>query len=155
MGFAKKVSAVVLPAGAIALGLVAAQGLESAQGIIKYRKSVMKSQAGHIGAIGAIAKGQVPFKQDLVAHAVALRSTSKMILEAFPEGSGTGDTRARPEIWTEWIKFEQAARNFEKESEKLVQVAKSGDLEQVSSQFLAVAKACKGCHKPFRKKKKK
>ena len=153
MGLAKNVLSIVLLTGALALGTVAAQAPDSPQGIIKYRKSVMKSQAGHLGAVGGIAKGQVPFREDLAAHAAALQSTSKMIVRIFPEGSGTGNTRAKPEIWTNRSEFEQVARKFEEETEKLVLIAESGHLGQVSSQFLAVAKACKACHKPFRKKK--
>jgi hypothetical protein len=40
--------------------------------IIKYRKAVMKSQAGHMGAVAKIVLGKVDFRDDLLYHARAL-----------------------------------------------------------------------------------
>ncbi|MFQ5989206.1 MAG: hypothetical protein ACE5K9_04750, partial [Candidatus Methylomirabilales bacterium] len=58
---AKKGSAVVLAAGVICLGIGAVRAQDAAEGIIKYRRNVMKSHAAHIGAIGGVVKGQVPY----------------------------------------------------------------------------------------------
>ena len=150
---AKKGSAFVLAAGVICLGIGATRAQDAAEGIIKYRQNVMKSQAGHLGAISGVVKGQVPFKEHVAIHAAALNGTSRMILQLFPEGSGRGETRAKPEIWQQWSKFEQAAQKLQDETAKLAQVANSGDLEQISAQFTVVGKACGGCHKPFRKRR--
>lgn len=150
---ARKGSAVTFAAGVICLGIGAARAQDAAEGIIKYRRNVMKSHAAHFGAIGGIVQGQVPYKAHVAVHAAAINGTSKTIPQIFPEGSGTGETRAKPEIWQQWSKFEQAAKKLEEESAKLVEVAQNGDMKQLTPQFLAVGKACKGCHKPFRKRK--
>ncbi len=150
---ARKGFAVVLPAAVICLGIAFARAQDAAEGIIKYRQNVMKSQAGHLGAISGVVKGQVPFKEHVAAHAAALNGTSRMILQLFPEGSGTGETRAKPEIWQQWNKFKQAAQKLQDETAKLVQVADIGDLDQITTQFVVVGKACGGCHKPFRKRR--
>lgn len=152
-GSPKKGFAFMLPAGVICLGIAVAQAQDAAEGVIKYRQSVMKSHEAHMGAMGRIVQGQVPFTEHVAGHAAAIRSTSKMIPQIFPEGSGTGETRAKPEIWQKWSQFEQAAQRLQQESAKLVQIAEDGDLKQITSQFLAVAKACKGCHKSFRKRR--
>jgi cytochrome c556 len=78
---------------------------------------------------------------------------SVMNPQIFPEGSGTGETRAKPDIWQKRSQFEQAALTLQQESAKLVEVAQGGDMKEITVQYLAVAKACKGCHKPFRKRK--
>lgn len=130
-----------------------AQAQDEAESVITYRQNVMKSQAGHFGAIGEVVKGQIPYQKHVAVHAAALHGTSKMILEMFPEGSGTGETRAKPEIWRQWSEFEQAARHLEQESARLVEIAQSGDIKQITPQFLAVGETCKGCHTPFRARK--
>ena len=149
----KRGSVVVLTVGAICLGITAGRAQDAAEGIIKYRRNVMKSHAAHIGAIGGIVKGQVPYTGHVAVHASALQGTSKLILQLFPEGSGIGETRAKPEIWQRWSEFEQAAKRLQRETAKLVQIAESGDIKQITPQFIAVGKACGGCHKAFRKRK--
>jgi cytochrome c556 len=150
---AKQSFVVVALGGVMGFGIAAVRAQDEAQGVIKYRQKVMKSHAAHFGAIGGIVQGHVPYKAHVAVHAAAINGTSKMIPQIFPEGSGTGETRAKPEIWQQWSKFEQAAKTLEEESAKLVEIAQSGDMKQLTSQFLAVGKACKGCHKPFRKRK--
>ena len=144
---------VVVLAGVMGLGITASQAQDDAANIIKYRQNVMESQAGHFGAMGGIVQGQVPYRGHLAVHAAAIHGTSKMIPQMFPEGSGTGETRAKPEIWQQWSEFEQAAKKLQEESARLVEIAQSGDMKQITAQFLAVGKACKACHKPFRKRK--
>ncbi|MEE8242239.1 MAG: cytochrome c [candidate division NC10 bacterium] len=149
----KKSHAILLLVGVICFSIAAAQAPDASQGVVKYRQSVMKSHAAHMSAMGRIVQGQVPFTEHVADHAAAIRSTSKMIPQIFPEGSGTGETRAKPDIWQKRSQFEQAALTLQQESAKLVEVAQGGDMKEITVQYLAVAKACKGCHKPFRKRK--
>jgi cytochrome c556 len=150
---AKQGFVVVALGGVMGFGIAAVRAQDEAQGVIKYRQNVMKSHAAHFGAIGGIVKGQVPYRDHVAVHAAAINGTSKMIPQIFPEGSGTGETRAKPEIWQQWSKFEQAAKKLQKETAKLVQIAESGDIEQIAPQFIAVGEACSGCHKAFRKRR--
>jgi len=146
----KRGCAIMILAGAMGFVVGAARAQDQAEGVIQYRQNVMKSQAGHFGAISDVVKGQLPYGKHVAVHAAAIHGTSKMILEIFPEGSGAGETRAKPEIWQQWSKFEQAAKKLEEESARLVEIARGGDISQITPQFLAVGEACKGCHTPFR-----
>lgn len=132
---------------------VPARAADDPANVIKYRQNVMKSQAGHIGAIAAVVKGEVSYTRHIAAHARALERTSAMIPDMFPEGTGVGDTRAKPDIWQNWAKFEVAAKALGTASGELARVAESGDMAAVGAQLQEVGKACGGCHKPFRKKK--
>ena len=76
-----------------------------------------------------------------------------MLSDIFPEGSDKGETRAKPEIWTDWAKFEGIIKSFNAASEKLVQAAESGDMAAIGAQLGEVGKGCGSCHKPFRKEK--
>ena len=121
-------------------------------GIIKYRQNVMKSTAGHMGAIVDILKNSLPLEAHIVDHARSMLQISRMILSMFPEGSGKGRTRAKQAIWENWSEFESAANDFERESAKLSKVAESGDMEALAKQVRATGKTCSGCHRNFRKR---
>ena len=121
-------------------------------GIIKYRQNVMKSAAGHMGAIVDILKNRLPLEAHIVAHARSMLQINRMILSMFPEGSGKGRTRSKQAIWGNWSEFESAANDFERESAKLSKVAESGDMEALAKQVRATGKTCSGCHRNFRKR---
>ncbi len=76
---------------------------------------------------------------------------SKLPFTAFAEGTGSGDTRAKPNVWTEGDKFKAAALKMQDEMAKLNVAAKSGNLDQIKAAFDPVGKACKACHDDFRK----
>ena len=121
-------------------------------GIIKYRQNVMKSVSGHMGAIVDILKNGLPLEEHIVDHARSMLQISRMTLSMFPEGSGKGQTKSKQVIWEKWSEFESAARNFERESSKLIEVAQSSDMEALSKQVRATGKTCSGCHRNFRKR---
>ena len=122
------------------------------EGIIKYRKNVMKSTGGHMGAIIDILKNRLPLAAHVVDHARSINQNSKMTLVMFPKGSGLGDTKAKPAIWENWAKFESSVNASIRESAKLVKVAKIGDMGAFAKQVQATGKTCRGCHKTFRER---
>ena len=126
--------------------------LADSKGIIKYRQNVMKSTAGHMGAIVDILKNDLPLQAHILDHASSIHQNSKMTLAMFPKGSGLGDTKAKPVIWENWSKFESAVKAFVRESAKLTKVAESGDIKAFAKQVRATGKACGGCHKNFRER---
>ena len=126
--------------------------IADSRGIIKYRQNVMKSVSGHMGAIVDILKNRLPLKDHITDHARSMLQISRMTLSIFPEGSGKGRTKSKQEIWEKWSEFESAANDFERESSKLLEVAQSGDLEELSKQVRATSKTCSGCHRNFRKR---
>ena len=126
--------------------------LADSKGIIKYRQNVMKSTAGHMGAIVDILKNDLPLQAHILDHARSIQQNSKMTLAMFPKGSGLGDTKAKPVIWENWSKFESAVKAFVRESAKLAKVAESGDMEALAKQVRATGKTCGGCHRNFRKR---
>ncbi len=149
-----------LAAFALAFGLgagAAAYAANDPKLVAKYRRMVMQSQAAHMKVMGVVVKGVVDFTDHLPSHALALDAAGKNLVDLFPPGSGADklENQAKPEIWRDWEKFEAGARRLGQETAKLVEISKSGDFEAFKAQFKAVGKACGGCHKPFRAKKKK
>ena len=144
---------------AVAFGVLAgavAYAAEDAKDVVKFRKSVMKAQSAHLRAIKAVVRGKVGFTGQLANHAKALDLTGKGLTDLFPAGTGPDKikTRAKADIWQDWKKFEASAKKLQQETAKLVKIANGGDKKAVAAQFKAVGKACGGCHKSFRAKKK-
>lgn len=129
---------------------VSADGVKP-EDAIKYRKSVMSVMSWQFQPLGAMAKGERPFDKDAFArNAAYLEVLSKMPLEGFVAGSDKGETKAKPEIWTEMDKFKGGMDKLQSETAKLAQVAKSGDMNLIKAQFGETAKSCKACHDNFK-----
>ena len=136
----------------LSVGFLGNLSLADSEGIIKYRKNVMKTNAGHMGAIMDILKNNLPLETHVVDHARSINQNSKMILSMFPKGSDLGDTKAKPAIWKNWSKFETASKAFVRESATLAKVAESGDMKAFAKQVRATGKTCGGCHKHFKER---
>ncbi|MBK5102756.1 MAG: cytochrome c [Burkholderiales bacterium] len=144
----------LLLAFGIAAGVQAQAPFKKAEDAIKYRKSALFVMAQHFGRIAPVVKGEKPYDKDEVAmNAAIAEQMSKLPFAGFVAGTDTGDTDAKPEIWTDAAKFKSAEEKMQQEMSKLAEVAKGGNLDAIKAQFGATGKACKACHDDFRKKK--
>ena len=118
---------------------------------IKYRKAGFTLSAAHFGRLGAMAQGKVPFDAKAAAESAdVLAVVSKLPFTAFVEGSDKGETRAKPEIWKESAKFNDAADKMQAEVAKVVAAAKAGRADDLKAAFGGAAGTCKNCHDNFR-----
>ena len=111
-------------AAAAAAGLVtalpAAAQFQKPEDAIKYRKAAFTVMANHFGRVAAMASGKVPFDAAAVqANAEIVATMSKLPYAGFIEGTSNGETKAKPEIWTEQDKFKAAASKMQEEVVKL------------------------------------
>jgi len=137
----------------IVLGLIvmlltgAASAEDSAA--VKYRQTTMKAVGGHMGAISAIAKGQVDHPGDLAVHVSSLAALSGIVPEVFgPEAKG-GD--ALPKIWSEPAEFQKRLDALRTAAQDLDTLVKGGDMTNFNKSLGALGQACKGCHDDFKK----
>ena len=118
---------------------------------IKYRKAALTVMGAHFGRVAAMAGGRAPYDAKAVAENAALAETmSKLPWTAFPEGSDKGETKAKPEIWTDKARFAEAADKMQAELTKLNVAARVGTLDALKPAVASVAGACKNCHDNFR-----
>jgi cytochrome c556 len=107
----------------------------------------------HTSRLGAMAQGRVPFDaKTATENAEIVAEMAKLPWAAFVDGSDTGDTKAKAEIWKESAKFKDYAGKLQTESVKLVVAAKSGNQDAFKTAFGATAGTCKTCHDDFRAK---
>jgi len=136
----------------LSVALPAAAQFQKPEDAIKYRKAAFTVMAAHFGRIGAMSAGKVPFDAAAAAaNAEIVATMSKLPYSAFGEGTGTGETRAKPEIWTNRAKFDAAAAKMQEEVTKLNVAAKGGNFDAIKTAFGAAGQSCKGCHDDFRK----
>ena len=134
------------------LAAVASAAFADAESDIKYRQSVMKTAGGHIGALGAILKGEVPHKQDIAFHVDGLAGVATMTSHLFPAGSDRGKTKAKAEIWSQAAEFDSKAKDFQKATVALQAAAQGNDPGAIGAARGGVGKSCKGCHDKFQSK---
>lgn len=136
---------------ASALSLPAAAQFAKPEDAIKYRQSGMALLGAHFGRIGAMASGRAPFDAKAAAENAEIAAfVSKLPFAGFVDGTDKGNTKAKPEIWSQMDKFRAGATKMQEELAKLNTAAKGGNFDQLKATFGEAAKTCKGCHDDFR-----
>lgn len=79
-----------------------------------------------------------------------IQENMNKVLDFFPRGSLSENSRAKPEIWTRWSEFTKHPANVTKAAQELATAAKTGDEALIDGKFKALGEACKGCHTSFR-----
>jgi cytochrome c556 len=121
---------------------------------IKYRQSAMFVMGTHFGRIGAMANGKAPYDAKAAETSAAIvADMSKLPWAGFIPGTESGgNTKAKPEIWTDQAKFKDNSDKLMAQTPKLAAAAKTGDLATLKIAFSATAEMCKSCHDDFRSK---
>ena len=120
---------------------------------IKFRRSSFTTMTWYYGPMSRMAKGEMPYDKALFArNAEYLAFLSKLPKDGFIPGSDSGDTKAKPEVWSKADKFKEANDRMESETAKLAELAKGGNLDVLKEQLGKVQKTCKACHEDFKKK---
>ena len=124
---------------------------EGAVGIAKERMDAMENMDDVAKAVARKISNNRNLAS-ITGDAVKIRATLEKIPTLFPEGSGTGVTMAKPEIWRNWDAFRARAAKAVEESDKLAATASGGDPKAIRTQFMALERACTACHNEFRAK---
>jgi cytochrome c556 len=142
---------------AVVSGGVGVLAQSDKEGVIKQRREAMKGMGKSLGAV----KGYIEGKNELSQAqegANTIAATAPKIPDLFPPGTSMTEfpdkkTGAKPVIWSEHDKFLAAQKQLVSESQKLVDVVKTGDKTKIGEQFASVGKnGCGNCHNTFREK---
>lgn len=135
---------------AAAAALPAAAQFAKPEAAIKYRQGAMTLQGAHFGRLAAMANGRIPFDAKVAAEQAELVATlNRLQFAGFVEGSDKGNTKAKPEVWSEKDKWTAAVNKSQEEVTKLNAAAKTGNLDQIRAAVGAVGQSCKACHDYF------
>jgi cytochrome c556 len=148
----KRLFLAMLAVAGLVTALPAAAQFAKPEDAVKYRKAALTVMGTHFGRIGAMVNGRVPFDAAAAqSNAEIATMMSKLPFTAFGPGTDVGDTRAKPNIWTDNAKFVAAATKMQEEMAKLNAAAKSGNVDAVKAAVGETGKSCKGCHDNYRK----
>ncbi len=137
---------------ALATALPAAAQFAKPEDAIKYRKAVFTVMGTHFGRVAAMANGRIPFDAKVAADSAEIAtSMSKLPFVAFGPGTDKGETRAKPEIWTDGDKVKRLAEKMQEEIVKFNAAAKTGNIDTIKAAAGETGKACKACHDDYRK----
>ena len=116
--------------------------------IITDRKAGFKGNADSMKAIAAaIGSGDY---QTVISRSEGIASWASKIPSYFPEGSDSGDTKARAEIWFEFDAFKAKAKANKTAAQILITAAKSGDQGAMMAGLKNLGASCKSCHSDFK-----
>ncbi|MDM0051474.1 cytochrome c [Variovorax sp. J22R115] len=147
----KRVILITLAAACAAISAPAAAQFAKTEDAIKYRQSAMFIQGQHVGRLGAMAAGRVPYDAVVaVSNAEVVAQISRLPWAGF--GPGTEGGKAKPEIWKEQAKFKELSERLMGDTDKLLVAAKAGNLDALKTAMGAVGETCKTCHDTFRNK---
>jgi len=134
-------------------GVGVAQAQQKPEDIIKYRQSALFLLGQHFGPLAAMAQGKMPYDKNAAAsHAALAETLARLPWDRFAPGTDQGNTKAKPEVWTNQADFKAKADKMQEEVAKLAQVAKTGDFDALKAQVGATGKSCKACHDEYRNK---
>jgi cytochrome c556 len=120
---------------------------------VKYRDGAFVIMQTHLGQIGAMVKGDAPYDAAAaLSHAEIVSAVSQLPFHAFVEGTaGNGEKNtAKPNIWTERAKFDDAARKLWTATASLASAAKTNNLDALKAAYGNTTSSCKACHENFR-----
>jgi cytochrome c556 len=117
------------------------------------RHMAMEAVGEAMKPLAAIAKKQAPFDAAVVqASATTIADNLKKAHGLFPAGSGGGDSRAKPEIWTDAAGFDKQMKDAHAAAVALQSVK---DEAAFGPAFRTLGGNCKSCHDMYRLPEKK
>ena len=139
-------------AAAATFALPAAAQFQKPEDAIKYRKAAFTVMGTHMGRLGAMAQGKAPFDAKAAEfNASVIAAVYHLPYTAFGDDTKSGDTRAKPEVWSNQADFKKKADDMRVAVDKLVAASKTGSLDALKGAVGDTGKTCKGCHDDYRK----
>lgn len=145
MPFTKSIRNIILASSTATL--IGLSSLGASAGVVEDRKANFKANNASMRAIAA-ALGSGDF-DTVTAEAKKIAAWAEVMPDYFPEGSGEG-TSARPEIWTDFVGFKDAAEANYYAAQDLITVAAKQDADSAGKALQAIGATCKSCHQKFK-----
>ena len=120
----------------------------------EYRQSIYKLIRSNAGPLGGMARGNVPFDNEVVKkNAMRINQLSKMIPDYFEINTTQFSlkTDALPKIWDNKADFEDKAKALQMASASLLDTANAGVEADTKKAIGAIFRTCKGCHDEYKK----
>ncbi|MCK5819895.1 MAG: cytochrome c [Psychromonas sp.] len=120
----------------------------------KYRQDAFSMMSVNFHDMATMLKGKKKWDQaEFQTRANNVHNISTMIEDGFKgQKMPKGQTKAKPDIWTNWADFSSKLQHLRGSTLKLADVSKTGNKKAIKSEFKAVGQLCGACHKKYRNK---
>jgi cytochrome c556 len=147
-----RLASMLLPAAILAASCGAAVAFDMAQAI-SARSAHFKVMGRAAKAVQDELKSQSPNPVIVHAQAQVVAEIAQQLPTWFPRGSGPESgvkTDAKPEIWSQPAKFQQAAATFADRARQFEALSAQGVGLQTRAAAVQLGLTCKACHDEFR-----
>jgi len=154
-------SACALVLGVSSLGLQAADAPTApaagptAKQVIDVRRALFTLIGSNFRPVGETLQGKQPYDAAEIQKRVArVAFLAPQLHEVFPDYSASGETKAKPEIWSHRADFDSRLKDFQSHVLALAQVVDKdpGNVDAFKAAAAAVGKDCKACHDDYKAK---
>lgn len=151
----KTLSALLIGAALTPLMSQAAPAKSEKQALnaIQFRQALLQLTRSNVGALGAMAKGVIPYDTAVMqTKGMRLEQLSLMMEDYFRTDTSNFKlgTDALPVIWEQPEDFKSKIDNLTQAAKNLQQVAASDNESQYQAAIGGVMKTCKGCHDTYK-----
>jgi len=122
---------------------------------IENRKAVFTLIGNSFRPIAEILRGNSTYESvDVSKYSTRVAFLTNFLPEAFSDVSKSGDTQAKPEVWSSRSDFDKRVKEFSDHAAVLSRVIAQGggNSDAFKTAARAVAQDCKGCHDNYRSK---
>ena len=122
---------------------------------IENRKAVFTLIGNNFRPIAEVLRGNSTYESvDVSKYSTRVAFLTNLLPEAFPDVSKSGDTQAKPEVWSRRPDFDKRAKEFSDHALLLSRVVAQGggNSDAFKTAARSVAQDCKGCHDNYRSK---
>ena len=117
----------------------------------EYRQGTFTMVAHHLGALGAMVKGEVDFDAATYKkNADAIAALTTLAPVGFEVEGTSENSTAKANIWEDKEGFAEKMTAFQVAGKALAEAADSGEEKTAKAAFGDFAKTCKACHSEFR-----
>ena len=107
-----------------------------AEDIVKYRQGILFGMGWNVSAMGAMVKGDVPFdREKFIFLAERTATLTPMVIEGFKSETKEVESYTKPNLWENFEDFETRMSKLFYETEKLIEIARNGELGEIKKQF--------------------
>lgn len=127
----------------------------TAKQVIEVRRALFTLIGSNFRPAGDTLQGKLPYDAAELQRRIArVAFLAPQLSEVFPEHSATGDTKAKPEIWSNRVDFDSRLKDFQSHVLALAEVTdkQPGNVDAFKAAAAAVGKDCKACHDDYKSK---
>ena len=126
---------------------------KQAKNAVMFRKAVLQLVRSNMGPLGAMAKGDIPYNEDVMqVNALRIEQLGTMMEDYFKADTTAFEvnTDAKDSIWTNFDDFAAKTNNMVTAAQALQDVVSEGQKDNYRRAIGQLGSTCKACHDEYK-----